>query len=430
MQAVIPVRPSDCTPGPDTLICGIPLLERVILTAVRSGCTEVLLICPPSTPAAGLRPLLNALKLERVPVDTVEFVVPFDEADAGQWRSLSPYLQDTFLWIPWGYIPYRHPLSEMIARAAARPLASVRFACPDVDAATLLERPIVLAKASLTGADSDRLECVLCDSKPGFLLQSPASTCDAERALVRHSGKASDGLFSRFNRKLCWPAVRGLSHTRITPNAVSFAGLAVAIFSGLLFASGGWLNEVAGALVFFVSGLFDEIDGMLARLKFEESAFGTWLETMIDYTTYLIIFAGMTVAGYRRHGAEYLVLGIALVAGSILSFWVISIQRRLAAPAGRPGDYSPRYLKALENDNRNPISSSVRLLQFLTRKGVLMHYLVAFAIVGLLPVFFVLSSLGANIAWMVTIYLNARLFSGNARVASPTHTEVPLGVKQ
>jgi phosphatidylglycerophosphate synthase len=198
----------------------------------------------------------------------------------------------------------------------------------------------------------------------------------------------------------------------------------------MLFLRGTWLGDVAGAVLFFVSGLFDEMDGMLARLKFQESPSGCWLETMVDYATYLVIFAGMAIGGYHRSGAQYLALGAALLGGSLLSFWVISIQRKLAAPADRPNEYSRRYLSTLERDGGNPISGAVRQLQFLTKKGVLVHYLLLFAILGLLPIFLALAALGANIAWMVTIYLNARLFSGDSRAVRARQDAVVAEVKR
>ena len=163
-------------------------------------------------------------------------------------------------------------------------------------------------------------------------------------------------------------------------------------------------------MLFFVSGLIDEIDGMLARLKFQESAFGCWLETMVDYSTYVLAFAGMAIGGYRRDGAAYLFLGAALLLGSILSFIVISKQRKLAAPADAPNEYYQRYLKSLDRDTQNPISAAIRKLHFLTRKGVLIHYTLLFAVLGALPLYLILAAFGANVTWMVTIYFNHRLF--------------------
>ncbi|HET8546622.1 MAG TPA: CDP-alcohol phosphatidyltransferase family protein [Bryobacteraceae bacterium] len=429
MQAVIAVKPSE-TIAAITLICGVPLLERVILTAVRSGCKRVVLLCPPSLPGAAARARLRTPRLGGAEIDTVDLAAPFDEADAEQWHRVSGRLEDRFLWMPWGYIPHRNALAELLGRAVAKPRANVRFAFHRSEPVSIFDVPAVLVKSELADGCGAPLETLLCEGEPGLLLRGPADVAHAERELVRRSGKVTDGIYSRFNRWLCRPAVRWLSRTRITPNAVTFGGLAVALLSGMLFARGTWLSNVAAAILFFVSGLFDEIDGMLARIKFQESPFGCWLETMVDYTTYVVIFVGMTIGGYHRSGPEYLLVGAALLIGSLLSFWVISIQRKLAAPASRPNEYSRRYLAALDRDGKNLISRAVRQLQFLTKKGVLVHYLLLFAVFGLLPLFLTLAALGANIAWMVTIYLNFRLFSGHSRALTTSQRAVAAEVKR
>jgi phosphatidylglycerophosphate synthase len=91
---------------------------------------------------------------------------------------------------------------------------------------------------------------------------------------------------------------------------------------------------MGGALLFFVSGLFDEMDGMLARIKFQESAFGTWFEGFVDNITYLVAFTGITVGLHRQYGGWLLKYGIALIIGCVLSVIVIGVQRKLStAPA-------------------------------------------------------------------------------------------------
>src|SRR5262249_53062494 len=143
-----------------------------------------------------------------------------------------------------------------------------------------------------------------------------------------------------FNRYLCRPAVRLLSRTSITPNAITLAGLVVAIAAAFLFARGSYLSSVAGALLFFASGLFDEMDGMIARIKFRESAFGTWFEGFVDNATYLFVFAGIIVGLYQQHGSWALHYGIALIGGCVLSVGVIAAQRKLATKSGRPHEYA------------------------------------------------------------------------------------------
>src|SRR5437667_1335732 len=53
-------------------------------------------------------------------------------------------------------------------------------------------------------------------------------------------------------------SVRTLTHTRVTPNAVTVVGLLVGIVSAYCFSKGFYLTSVLGALLFFLSGLCDE----------------------------------------------------------------------------------------------------------------------------------------------------------------------------
>ncbi len=424
MQVVIALPPVEEIDRLETPVCGVPLLVRVIATALRSGGTRVLLVRPPGLSRDGLREHLLSPALDPARIETAQVAAPFDPRKPDNWRAIAPQLDAHFLWVPCDYVAHKSAVIDLLSVAAEHPRTSVRFSSaadcgPD---SRVSECPTVFRKDDLIEGRSATFEVVTLPGQPGVSLRPPAMVKHAEAELVCRSGKVTDGIYSRFNRKLCRPAVRWLSRTRVTPNAISFGGLAVAAVAGISFAQGSWPWDVAGAVLFFISGLFDEIDGMLARLKFQESAFGCWLETMIDYTTYLLAFAGMAIGGYRRGGEVYLFLGAALLFGSVLSFIVISVQRRLAAPADRPNEYAQRYLAALERDTGNPISRSVRQLQFLTKKGVLINYLLVFAVLGLLPLFLFLAAFGANVAWMVTIYFNRRLFlprpSGRTKTAS------------
>ncbi len=84
-------------------------------------------------------------------------------------------------------------------------------------------------------------------------------------------------------------------------------GLLLAIPAALLYARGFYAAYVGGALLFFLSGLFDEMDGMLARIEFRESVFGTWFEGLVDEGTYLLLFWGITAGLYRQRGPRELI---------------------------------------------------------------------------------------------------------------------------
>jgi phosphatidylglycerophosphate synthase len=430
MQIVIALPRASEMERLETPVCGVPLLTRVIATAVRAGGTQLLLIIPPGWPAARLTHSLRFRAIECVFVDAVGVRSPFDPKHGEAWRFIADHLEERFLWMPYDYLAHKPALTELLAIAKRHPRTPLCFpilqeAGPD---RSIFEQPAVLLKRDLLDTSSMRVGVAAIKRELGVPARPSSKVRDIEAQLVRHTGKVTDGIYSRFNRRLCWPAVRWLSQTPVTPNTISLIGLAIGAVSAVCFAQGAWAWDIAAALLFFVSGMFDEIDGMLARLKFQESAFGCWLETFVDYATYLFAFAGMTVGGYRRGGPVYLAVGIALLLGCLLSFIVISVQRNLAAQAN-PTEYYQRYLKALDSDGGNLISKLVRNLQFMLRKGVLIHYILLFAVLNLMPVVLFLAAFGANAAWTATLYLNRRLFTPknmNRRLARswPARTEV------
>src|SRR5262249_13530573 len=163
----------------------------------------------------------------------------------------------------------------------------------------------------------------------------------------------SDGFHTSFNRRLCRPLVRLLSHTAITPNAVTFGGVAISIFSGAAYARGSYWSYVVGALLFYVAGLFDEMDGMLARVKFADSPFGHWLEGFADGLSYLLLFGGIALGLYHHHGAFALWTGATLLAGTVLSLIATSLQRKRATNPDRPNEYLGRFYQLLEKDSSN-----------------------------------------------------------------------------
>ena len=74
-----------------------------------------------------------------------------------------------------------------------------------------------------------------------------------------------------------------------------------------------------GAFLSLAASILDGCDGEIARLKYQESALGCWIETFGDYSYYVAIFVGLTIgavapdprrgvlldrrAGARRHAA-------------------------------------------------------------------------------------------------------------------------------
>ncbi|MBI3951692.1 MAG: CDP-alcohol phosphatidyltransferase family protein [Acidobacteria bacterium] len=187
---------------------------------------------------------------------------------------------------------------------------------------------------------------------------------------------------------------------------VTLAGLAVALVSGYWFAQGYWAAYVLGALLYFISVLFDEMDGMLARLTFRESAFGCWLETFVDYASYIVLFVGMTIGLYREAGVLWLAAGGLLLVGTLASILVLIHQRKLATDPARPHEYRVLLHRQLEADSGNILSRFGRLTEFLIRKGAFSYYVLIFSILGGLKILFLLAAFGSNLVWTLGLSFN------------------------
>lgn len=205
--------------------------------------------------------------------------------------------------------------------------------------------------------------------------------------------------------------MRLLSHTPVTPNAVTFGGILVSIISAIAFAHGSYWSYVAGALLFFIAGLFDKMDGMLARIKFADTPFGTWFEGAADGLGYLLLFASITLGLYRQHGSRELWIGAALLVGTILSLIVTSLGRKRGAAADRPHEYLGNLYDKMENDSSNWISRVARQIQPFQKRGVCIHYIVLLTVLGGVPLLLYLSTLGSHLMWTLSLYFSHRFFN-------------------
>ena len=372
-------------------VAGVPLLMRTLITAARAGAGDILLICP----AALSNELVGQFLETALQYGVRVRVIRLDEFDPGaesSWAKLAPHVNHDFLWLPWNWVTTKQFLTHL----PHAQIHSINWAEP----------------AHVTPYE------VTCDTASSALLHpegvavtSPETVSLAERFLVVHSGKVLDGIHTSFNRRLCRPFVRILSHASASPNAVTLGGVVISILAALAFARGSYGWSVLGALLFYLAGLFDEMDGMLARVKFAESPRGTWFEGFADGLSYLLLFGGITIGLHRHYGRPAAVMGIALLVGAILALIATSLQRRRATSPDRPNEYLGRFYQLLEKDSGNWISRVVRQVQAFQRRGVMIHYIVLFTIIGALPVLFFLATVGAHLTWIVILYFNRRFFA-------------------
>jgi phosphatidylglycerophosphate synthase len=206
------------------------------------------------------------------------------------------------------------------------------------------------------------------------------------------------------NRKISLPISRALARFPITPNMVSLFTLGVGFAAGVFYACGGYWNMLVGAALSVWASILDGCDGELARMKLMESDFGCWLETICDYLYYLFVFAGMAIGLMRSSGTRtYLVWIILLLVGAVTSFLVTGYGRQRLA-AGRPEQYLRIWQAQAGSRRSNPILYLGRHTEFIIRRSFLPYAFLFFALFNMTKVAFILSALGANVVWMVSLY--------------------------
>jgi phosphatidylglycerophosphate synthase len=150
-----------------------------------------------------------------------------------------------------------------------------------------------------------------------------------ERLLCAGWQSSSDGWVDRYlNRKVSAVWTRWLLKTPLTPNHVTLISLAVGLLAALSFAQVGWVSGVVGALLLQCSAIIDCCDGEIARLKFQESPGGYYLDIACDNAVHVAVFVAIAWSSYRATGGNHiLVLGGLAAFGTLASFVIVLATR-------------------------------------------------------------------------------------------------------
>lgn len=152
---------------------------------------------------------------------------------------------------------------------------------------------------------------------------------------LRQRAEKGRGLFwiRRVNRRIGALVAYALLPTTISPNWVSLAGLAVHSAGALLVATADTpigIGHLLGALVLFQVGFsLDCADGQLARARGQTSAFGAWLDVVLDFVSHGVVITVLVAYVVEVLAIESeIAAGLAggLVALSILQLFASSLR--------------------------------------------------------------------------------------------------------
>ena len=139
-----------------------------------------------------------------------------------------------------------------------------------------------------------------------------ASRRRAERAVFAELLRGDLGFVARYlNKPVSFFITRHLlCRLPVTPNQVTLGAALVGLAGVLLVSSGRPALMVWGFFLAHLQSILDGCDGELARVRFQQSALGEWLDTLVDDGLNIVLFVSIGVGVFRATGSP-----LALAAG-------------------------------------------------------------------------------------------------------------------
>ena len=115
---------------------------------------------------------------------------------------------------------------------------------------------------------------------------------NAELLICNKLKKDTDGPVSKIlNRPISLRITKLLLKTGITPNQISVLSTVIGLVGASFFFSGEYFYLILGGILIHIHSIVDGCDGEVARLKLRQTKYGGWLDSVLDrYVDAAIIF--------------------------------------------------------------------------------------------------------------------------------------------
>lgn len=134
--------------------------------------------------------------------------------------------------------------------------------------------------------------------------------------------KTWTGAFGRACGVLLQAIVNGLALTKISPNVLTFVGLLINTAAAVFF---GFANQnnypnmfLYAGLVIIGAGIFDMVDGRVARQTQQVTVFGAFFDSVIDRYSDVVLFFGLLVFYARGNRLFYVFLAAFVMITSLM----------------------------------------------------------------------------------------------------------------
>lgn len=132
--------------------------------------------------------------------------------------------------------------------------------------------------------------------------------------------KTNDGPVSRWiNRPVSIRCSIWLVNYNITPNQISFFSFLLSLVAAVFFATGDYLYLLVGGILAQFASIIDGSDGEVARLKYLSSEYGGWFDAVLDRYADAFLLFGLTWYVYIQDNASLvLIIGFSAIIGSFM----------------------------------------------------------------------------------------------------------------
>ncbi len=391
-----------------TVVGGLPLFLRTVLTLQRAGVQEIVVLAGDDEP-----------ELKRLVRDDPRVTVSvrwrpvreFPPDDYRTWDTLAHEVKGACL-IVGAQMVMAPQLIEALGREADAEQGALTVVCDGRATEVAVLPPSLMRVSTPIRGEGPPIRVLLGRAQADgratvveIFSQSPYWSLDvrdadvareAERVLFRSlRGQYEGWVDTYFNRKVSAWLSRLFLALRLSPNAITMVATAIGLLAAAVFARGSYAAGLVGAVLFQLSAIVDCCDGEVARLTFTESPFGEQLDIMTDNVVHMAIFAGISWGVFSAQGGWQntdplawlpLALGGVAVFANIMSLWLVTRAKALQA---RQAWHDPERTARVEFILRNMASRDFSVL------------LLLFALVGKLHWFLWLTAIGANAFWIM-----------------------------
>lgn len=381
-------------PGADPLdeLAGLPLALRAVLTLQKEGVARIALLVPEDRTDVAAR--VKADARVKIPID----VFPSPTAARGL-RAARDLLSAPFLIARSEAVV--DPAVYRALKASGLGGAAAIFAAHHGE----LVGPLLATSAVVDALGDAELDPTLARlTEEGAARSMDIGAAWAERAttpegrrrafnaLFEACRKPVDGIVARhINRHISIFISKRIVNTSITPNMMSVLTFVLGVAGAVSVALGGYFPMLLGAFLFQWNSILDGVDGELARVRFQHSTLGQWLDTVSDDASNLLFFIGLIIgsaaftvplpSGPFPLGKYFGILGWA----GVVAFVLATVQYYIEMIRRGTGDL---YAIDWEFDKKPPQGFAGKLLVFwryVLKKDFANLFFLGLAVLGLLP---------------------------------------------